>query len=387
EHPTNATVEFMRAGVKNRRQALIFMITNSGVGREGVCWDYHETGAKIAAGELEDDSFFSYICALDARDDPFTDPSCWPKANPSIGVTFQPKYLEERIASARGMPSMRSLVLRLNFCVWVDASNPWIDGDLWRACERPESGPLKDRWAGLDAVRERPGFVGIDLSSRLDLTAMGIVWPAHDGSLDAAIWAWTPGDTLLQREHLDRVPYSRWRDEGHIIAVDGPSIDYGHVVAHLQDMLVAGFNLPALTYDAWRIADFLREMDRLGLDGWEWDGKEQSTGVGIRLVKHGQGFTGAQSADTLWMTRSVTALEDAVLKGQLRVRKNPALTWASASAILQTDPAGNKKWEKRKSTGRIDPVVALCMAVGLARAQPATPAEDVFAERGLYFLQ
>lgn len=150
EHPTNSMVEFMRAGTKGRRQALIFMITNAGVDRTSVCFEYQQYGEKVAAGTVEDDSFFSYICAVDEDDDPFTDPvdpalgypKSWVKTNPSIGVTFAPRYLEEQVLSAKGMPSKESVVRRLNFCQWMDAADPWIDGDMWRACEVGE-----DEWA------------------------------------------------------------------------------------------------------------------------------------------------------------------------------------------------------------------------------------------------
>jgi phage terminase large subunit-like protein len=73
---------------------------------------------------------------------------------------------------------------------------------------------------------------------------------------------------------------------------------------------------------------------------------------------------------TLWMPRSITELEDAVVKGNLLVLKNPCLTYNSASAVLARDPAGNAKWEKRKSSGRIDGIVTLSMGVGFATALP-----------------
>lgn len=76
----------MRAGTKGRRQALIFMITNSGHDKTSVCYDYHEYGRKVAEGSIEDDSFFSFICSLDEGEDPFKDESCWKKANPFLVI-------------------------------------------------------------------------------------------------------------------------------------------------------------------------------------------------------------------------------------------------------------------------------------------------------------
>jgi phage terminase large subunit-like protein len=377
EHPTNAMVEFFRAGTKGRRQPLIFMITNSGVDRTSVCFEYHEYGAKVSAGELEDDSFFAYICALDEGEDPFKDRSCWAKANPSLGVTFQPRYLEEQITAAAGMPSKAAIVLRLNFCRWTDAVNPWIDGDLWRACEARGEG------IDVDAFRDRPCRLGLDLSAKRDLTSMAAVWgPDGQGYYDAAVWAWTPQDTMMERERKDKVPYSTWCERGFVIPVPGRSIDYGYI-AHFIARELAGYNIAGLAFDQWRIDDFLRAMDEAGADAYIWEGPEKPEGEGIRMVRHGQGFAGGLSETTLWMPRSVTALEDAVLAGKLRVRRNPALTFASASAVLATDPAGNKKWEKRKSTGRIDPLVALCMALGLATSGPAPVGPSVYEGRGV----
>lgn len=83
EHKDNRAVEMMRAGTKGRRQALIFMITNSGHDKTSVCYDYHQYGQKVASGQSENDAFFAFICSLDEGDDPFKDETCWGKANPS----------------------------------------------------------------------------------------------------------------------------------------------------------------------------------------------------------------------------------------------------------------------------------------------------------------
>lgn len=368
EHPTNAMVEFMRAGTKGRKQALIFMITNSGVDRTSVCYEYHEYGARVAAGVVQDETFFSYICAVDQDDDPFTDPvdpalgypKSWAKTNPSLGVTFGASYLEGQVAAAKGMPSKESIVRRLNFCQWVDASNPWIDGDLWRACE-VEPG------AWVEPVGE--SFLAFDLSSKRDLTAAAKVTRCEDGTLAVELRFWTPLDTLTERERLDRVPYQAWVNAGHLIAVPGRSIDYDFVVRDLEDWLK---DAAGLAFDQWRIEDFRKALDR---DSYIWDGEP---GYGLKMVRHGQGFGGGGSETTLWMPRSITELESAVLTGKLKVKRNPCLTWNSASAVIETDATGNKKWEKRKSTGRIDGIVATCMAVGLAMTSEPAPEFQVF---------
>lgn len=362
EHPTNAMVEFLRAGTKGRRQPMIFMITNSGVDRTSVCFEYHTYAIEVAAGVKDDDSFFSYVCALDEDEDPFTDepdpelgyPRSWLKANPLLGVTFQPSYLEEQVRQAKGMPGKESIVRRLNFCQWVDAENPWIDGDMWRSCE-------------VDELPDTEGFrvaLALDLSSKRDLTAAAKVVRLDDDTLAAEVRFWTPKDTLDERERKDRVPYSAWVRSGHLIAVPGRSLDYAFVVKDLVDWLTG--NDVSLTFDTWRIEDFMRALDEEGIESWLYEGPDEPPGEGVRMVRHGQGFGGGASATSLWMPRSITDTEDAILKGRLKVRRNPALTWCNASAIVEQDASGNKKWSKRKSTGRIDGIVSLSMAVGLA---------------------
>jgi phage terminase large subunit-like protein len=381
EHPTNSTVEFMRAGTKGRRQALIVLITNSGVGRSGVCWDHHEYATKVAAGDAEDDSYFGYVCGLDEGDDPLNDPSCWPKANPSMGVTFPPSYLEELVREARGMPSKAAKVLRLNFCVWVEAENPWIDGDLWRACERkPADFPTDEE------LRDRPCFLALDLSGKLDLTALAAVWSDGDGGRDARVWFWTPAGSMDKREQRDRVPYRAWSQRGHLFAVPGLSIDFAFIAQFLAEHVLPVYDVRALAFDPYRIHDFLRELAALGIDCWIWEGPEAEPGDGLCLVMHSQGFKGGARTDGLWMPRSLETLESGVLGGHLRVLENPVLRSCSASAVISQDAAENRMFVKQKSTGRIDGLVALAMGDGLAdQLGEDTGGGSVYDDRGILF--
>lgn len=379
EHKNSVVVDMLRAGTKGRRQALLFGITNSGTDRQSICFTLHEYGTKVAAGQLEDDSFFAYICAMDEGEDPLTDapdpelgyPRSWAKANPSIGVTFPPKYLEEQVREARGMPAKESVVRRLNFCEWVDAVNPWIDGDLWRACER-------ESVAAPEA--EEAVYLALDLGEKRDLAAAAHLVKGADGLLRGKLRFWTPKDTMEERERMDRVPYSAWVRAGHVNAVPGRSMDFSYIVAGLADWLIAA---KALAFDQWHIDNFLRALDNAGIAAWIWDPPDRVTGSGLKLVRHGQGWGGgAVELDargqplpkkTLWMPKSIGVLEDAVVSGRLEVERNPCLTWNSASAVIERDAAGNGKFEKRKSTGRIDGLVALCQAVGLADQPVARP--------------
>lgn len=373
EHPTSAMVEFMIAGLKQRTQPLVFMITNSGSDPRSVCGTYHDYGAKVCAGTIPDDSFFAYICGLDEGDEPFEDEACWIKANPSLPATPGTEYLRRQVASARGMPSKRNLVRRLNFCEWTEADSAWIDRPAWEK--------LLDTFE-TDTLKGRRCWGGLDLSGKRDLTAFVVVWEPSgaDPYWRAAAWLWTPDETIKEREERDRAPYALWRDEGHLIATDGKTIDYGFVAATIAEVFET-HDLQSIAFDEYRIDSLRPELDEAGCP--------------VDLVPHPQGFRRSrQSVDEagrprkdkaradddspgLWMPGSIDGLEALIDQDRLRIRRNPVLTWNAASAVIRESEEGNKKFNKRKATGKIDGVVALAMAVGLAtlaiNAKPAAP--------------
>lgn len=356
EHPTPIVVEKITAGVKGRRQPLILEITNSGVDRTSICYQHHEYSERVVTGQIEDDEWFAYICALDEGDEPLTDEGCWLKANPTLGITIKLEYLRKQVREAIGMPAKQSLVRRLNFCQWVDAANPAIDGDLWRACEAEFD---ETELTGLDCV------AALDLSGTRDLTALARVYePDSEGVVHAVVEFWTPGDTLTERARRDRVPYDVWAEQGFVTGTPGRAVDYAFVAQRLSE-IQSETGLRRLGFDPYRIKYL--EQDLAGI------------GVELELVPHGQGYRKASESD-LWMPHSVEQLEELIGKGKLRVKRNPALTYCAASAVHVADPKGNRVYDKRKSTGRIDGLVALAMAIGLSEGKGDA---SIYESRGL----
>lgn len=365
EHPNDTMVELVRAGTKGRRQALIFMITNSGTDKTSVCWRYHEYTERVVRRQVEDDSFFGYVCSLDKGDD-WKDEKVWPKANPLIGVSITLKYLREQVREAKGMPAKQSKVRRLNFCEWVEAANPWIEQEAWESIEGEFD---LESLAGTDC------YGGLDLSGKNDLTAFTITFPGD--KLRSFTWFWTPNDTILAREDRDRVPYALWRDQGFLEATPGKSIDYAFVAKKIGD-IAAKFNIRELAFDRYRMPDLMNELSDANIEHFEAtkDDEEDARTSGIRCVPFGQGFAS--------MGPAVDTLETAVLNDVLLVQKNPVMTMCSANAVLVQDPAGNRKFDKRKgkSTGRIDGMISLAMSVHRAQNKPEVK-PSVYETRGI----
>lgn len=173
-------------------------------------------------------------------------------------------------------------------------------------------------------------------------------------------FVWKPEDLL--KDHSDRDfgsgnnRYGEWHKDGHLLVSPGRSIDPA-VVARKIAELWQTYTVLGLAYDRWRVADLLREFDRLGFEAWEDKGGDSKPGSGLRLIPWGQGFKD--------MAPAIDALELEVVNRQLEQPANPVLTWAMANAVASMDPAGNRKLDKDKARFRIDPAVALTMMVGL----------------------
>ena len=342
EHKTNTVVEMMRAGTKSRRQALIFMITNAGHNRMGPCWGYHEYGAKVAAGEVEDDAFFPFVCGLDELDDPFSDESCWPKANPSLQDADLPgmKYIREQVVEAKGMPSKEAIVRRLNFCQWTDAESPWISGEVWRGAQREFD------WQDL---RGRRAVAGLDLSSTTDLTALVfLVEPETDGEPWHIVpFCWLPEVELERKAETDRVPYTRWKAEGLLETTPGRAISKRYVLQRLSG-LCDFFDVLMVGYDRWRIEDLKSLADSEGI-----------TLPDMKAV--GQGYRDFSPA--------LETFERMLLNGELAHNGHKVMDWCMRNAVTEQDAAENRKLSKDKATGRIDLAVAAVMAAGLIEQQ------------------
>lgn len=354
EHKNAEVVEMLAAGFKFRRQPLLIEITNSGVDPLSICWQHHEYSERLLRREVMNDSWFAYICGLDPKDD-WRDPAVWPKANPNLGVSITHKYLEEQVRAAEGMPALQSKVRRLNMCVWVGAASPWIDGAKWDACE--------DDSLDIRKYRGSECYAGLDLSAKNDLTALCLIFKRKDGSgLDAFVYFWTPEEGMRQRQDRDRVPYLTWHAQGHLEATPGATVDYGFVARRL-DTMAKEYGLRVACFDRWRIEDLKRELDDDGVESTtvnlDVDDKELGKARGLILANHGQGFKD--------MTPTVEALTEEVIGGTLRVKKNPVMTMCSANAVITSGPAEEKKFDKRKSKGRIDGLLALAMGVRAVR--------------------
>lgn len=342
EHPNGDVVRKMRAGVKNRQNALIFEITNSGYDRHSICWQHHDYSTKVLSGVIENDSWFAYLCALDEGDD-WRDEKVWPKVNPGLGVTIPVRYLREQVAEAEGMPANEDLVKRLNFCIWTERSAGAFDMARWDAgAEEPQITAKQRVW------------VGLDLASTTDIAAMAIVAPRtqtvivepepglHEEQevtvLDVKMRFWVPAEGARQRQARDHVPYLDWIRDGHLASTVGNVIDQDFIKAAIQD-ISERYDVADIGFDPWNSTKLVTEL--------------LAEGAPMTPVRQGFGSLNAP----------MKQLQELVAGGRLRHGGHPVLRWMASNTVAETDAAGNVKPSKKLSTERIDGIAALVIAI------------------------
>lgn len=283
-----------------------------------------------------DPRIVSHLYAAD-EDAEMDDPKAWAAANPALGLFRSLPDLEEQIKQAMRMPSMENTTRNLLLNQRVSTVSPFISRDVWKANAAP----------AVEFDKRTQVFGGLDLSARTDLTSLVLIgrvagiWQTHT-------YCWTPEDGLSDRAHKDRSPYQLWVDQGFLRTTPGKTVDYEYVAHDILD-ICSGLNLHSIAFDRWRIELLKKEFSDIGID-------TELGGGGIPLVPHGQGYKDISPA--------MDALEVELLNSRLAHGANPVLTMAAANGVVRKDPSGNRKLDKAKATGRIDPLVALTMAFG-----------------------
>lgn len=277
--------------------------------------------------------------------DPFSEEAIR-AANPAFDLFMNKAEVLAMAEDARRMPSRQPEFENLVLNRRVEMNCPFVSKALWLTCAMP---PMPD-------FGQRPVYGGLDLSEVNDLTALVL------GAQDSDIWHvkptfWLPKDGLAERSRLDRVPYDVWAREGFLEAVPGKSIDYKFVAAFLWDAFKTT-NIQKIGFDRWNWRHFRPWLLAVGFT------EEQ---LEAHFVEVGQGFQ--------TMSPALRDLEGALLNGRIAHGGHPVLTMCAANAVVQTDPAGNRKLNKSRSRGRIDGLVALADMFAAAPATAERPPE------------
>ncbi len=336
-----------------RTQPLYFLITTAGTDTKSICYETHQKAVDIIDGRKTDPSFYPVIYGADMDDD-WTDEEVWKKANPSLGVTVHIDKVRQACESAKQNPTEENAFRQLRLNQWVKQSIRWMPMDKWDEC------------AFKIDPKELEGKVcygGLDLSSTSDMTSFVLVFPPEDADDKYHIlpYFWLPEETLSLRVARDHVNYDIWEKEGYLQTTEGNVVHYGFIEKFIED-LGEKYNIREIAFDRWGAIQMVQNLE----------------GMGFTVVPFGQGFKD--------MSPPTKELMKLTLEKKIAHGGHPVLRWNMDNIFIRTDPAGNIKPDKEKSTEKIDGVIATIMALDRAIRYGNDNSESVYESRGLLLI-
>lgn len=314
-----------------REQPITLGISTAGYDRTSLLYELYDYACKVRDGIVDDPTFLPVIYEAPPEAD-WTDEKVWHDACPALGDFCSLEEMQRQFREAQNIASRENVFRRLFLNQWTDTATRWISSEAWDACYQ-DFDP-----AELDG---RECYGGLDLSSTTDLTSFVLVFPNVNGRRYVLSTCWIPADSARERERRDRAPYTTWIRNRQIQSTGGNSIDYDAIYQHILEAS-RRYYIRSIGCDRWNA------MAMIG----------QLTNAGLNVLAFGQGYKD--------MSPAAKELERQVLAGELAHNNDPVLNWCLSNCMVETDAAGNIKPSKAKSTERIDAVVALTMATGVA---------------------
>ena len=335
-----------------RMQPLYFLITTAGTDTNSICYEQHQKAKDILEGRKIDHTFYPVIYGAE-QDEDWTDENVWKKANPSLGITVDIEKVRTACESAKQNPAEENTFRQLRLNQWVKQAVRWMPMQKWDECSF-EVDPTE--------LEGRVCYGGLDLSSTTDISAFVLVFPPRDDTEKYIVlpYFWIPEENMQQRVLKDHVPYDVWERQGVLQATEGNVIHYGFIEKFIDD-LGKKYNIKGICFDRWGAVQMSQNLEALGFE----------------VVAFGQGFKD--------MSPPTKELMKLVLEKRIAHGGHPVLRWMMDNIFIRTDPAGNIKPDKEKSTEKIDGAVALIMALDRAIRMGNNEGKSVYDERGLLF--
>lgn len=333
----NKVANVLTSSVGMRTQPLMLYITTAGFDMSNPCYQLRSTFISILEGKAEDDSIFSAIYTLDIEDD-IEDPRNWCKCQPNLNITVTESYLQSELRKAKNSPLLLTNYKTKLMNIWCsNERGEWIPSRYIEASMTPID--LQD-----PIFQGCTGFLGIDLSSTSDITAVSLLIPL-DNIIYLKSWYYLPESALVESSNADKYKY--WKGLGYLNITAGNVVDYNRVIEDIQ-AINKTIPIECISYDLW-----------------------QSTNLVIRLTEIGFSCQ-PYSQTTGSMNRPTRHLEMIARNGTLKLDKNLITAWMFGNCELFEDNNGNIKPVKinKNSEKKIDGVHSTLNALGKYIEQP-----------------
>lgn len=340
-HQTSAVWDVLESAKGARRQPLMRGITTGGFNRKGFGYEQRGYAVKVLEKSVVNDSFFAIIYTLDEEDiEHWDNPELWIKANPNLGVSVYLSDLQDQCMKAKEMPSAKVEFLTKRLNIWTFSEVLWMQMERWHKCvsDFDSLAPWdNEKSSELDGCE---CYGGLDLASVDDMASLRLVFPLPGGRRITIGRAYLPQAALDRRLKNGDKTLEVFKHSGHLVVTPGETIDYEFIKSDIH-AACERFDVKGIAYDRWNSSQLVNDL----------------IADEIEMIKFGQGH-GSMSAPMKELMRLV-------LNGKLE-HNDSLLTWAVSNVVATISPAGDIKPDKGKVSEKIDPAVALIMAVGLA---------------------
>ena len=338
--------DVLHTSMSARRQPLEIAITTAGYDKNSICWELHQQAVNVLEGNSNDESFLGIIFGAEVDAD-WTKEETWYKANPNLQVSKKIDYMKQECERAQSVAGYENTFKRLDLNIWTEQESRWLAIEKWDEC----AGEVD-----AEKLLGQTCYGGLDLASTTDLASFVLVFPQENGNLKILPFFWVPEEGARERAKKDKVPYLEWIRDGYIYATEGNSIDYGEIradILHLAEL----FDIREIEFDRWNATQLTQQL----------------TEDGLTMIPVTQGIA--------TLTAPSKELERMMLDHKLEHAGNPVLRWNARNVAVIQNGEGEIRPSKKKSTEKIDGIVALIMAID--RASRDVEGESVYEEHGI----
>ena len=332
--------QIMVDGMSGRREPLEIHMSTAGYNLRNFFYlDVYLYAKKVRDGVITDDTFYQVMFEPtdeDIEKNDWKNPELWRRVNPNMGVSPTYSYMEGKIAQAEQSEQTLISFKTKNLNWWCDKVTTWINSTVWN------NNQTKIGFTKLKELKTRRCYGGLDLSSSTDMTALVLIFDDEQGRLDVIPYLWIPKDNMLERVRRDKVPYFDWVKKGLMRTTEGNVVDYSFIEKKVKK-ICNFFDVRMIAYDRWNSSDLIRRL---------------TDDAVVELIQFGQGYAS--------MSTPTKQIEVLSLQGKLNHGSNEPLNWMCSNVVLKKDPSDNWKIDKAVSTEKVDAMVALAMALGVA---------------------
>jgi phage terminase large subunit-like protein len=340
-HKSHDLLNVLRSAAGARLSPLFLFTTTEGYENAGPWPELRQFAMQVLEGVIDADHFLAVYYAVDEEDkeamipaDDDFDESAWIKANPLMDTNpILLTELRKEAIEAKSMPGRHAefKVKRLNRP--SAAAGGWVNLTKWREC----AGAVDLEW-----LRAYPCWGGLDLASVGDFSSFRLVWLV-EGHWYTHGWRFVPNAAVHRRTERGLVPYQHWVQSGHLIVAGDDVTDYDVV----QETIIGindRFDIKSIGYDRWNAAQLVKKLED----------------AGVPLQEFIQGPRSFHPA--------MQALERAYTSGHFSHGNDPVLNWCAANLVARTDVNMNTAPDKKRASEKIDDMVALLEAIGVAQS-------------------